>query len=219
MNAVTGTTKTYKLANLPKFVDEGITSDVAAELNNNYGSYQHGFWNQFLGKTDMKEPTNNGPEDGVTSIFNTNGTISYFTDFTNPNTKSDSALGYSMINARTGQLTYYKANGIMDSSGAKSNANQNYKAQQWTANMPILYNIDGRPTWIMTILDKTHAIRGYYYLDAEDQSIYGTGTSPISALDDFRQALVNSGTKAANTPDSKLKRLTGIIDRAAVDVI
>lgn len=79
-----GATKTYKLANLPKFVDEGIPSDVAAELNSNYGSYQHGFWNQFLGKTDMKEPTNNGPEDGVTSIFNANGTISYFTDFTNP---------------------------------------------------------------------------------------------------------------------------------------
>ena len=50
-----------------------------------------------------------------------------------------------MINARAGELTYYKANGIMDSSGAKSNANQNYKAQQWTANMPILYNVDGRP--------------------------------------------------------------------------
>ena len=126
---------------MPKFVDEGITSDVAAEINSNYGSYKHGFWNRFLGKTDMEEPTNNGPEDGVTSIFNENGTISYFTDFTNPNTKSDSALGYSMINARTGELTYYKANGIMDSSGAKSNANQNYKAQQWTANMPILYQI------------------------------------------------------------------------------
>lgn len=216
MDAITGKTKTYKLSNLPKFIDEGITSDVAAEINSNYGSYKHGFWNRFLGKTDMEEPTNNGPEDGVTSIFNENGTISYFTDFTNPNTKSDSALGYSMINARTGELTYYKANGIMDSSGAKSNANQNYKAQQWTANMPILYNVDGRPTWIMTILDKTHAIRGYYYLDAEDQSIYGTGTSPISALDDFRQALVNSGAKASNTPNSNLKQITGTVDRVAI---
>lgn len=121
-----------------------------------------------------------------------------------------------MINARTGELTYYKANGIMDSSGAKSNANQNYKAQQWTANMPILYNVDGRPTWIMTILDKTHAIRGYYYLDAEDQSIYGTGPSPISALDDFRQALVNSGAKASNTPNSNLKQITGTVDRVAI---
>lgn len=43
--------------------------------------------------------TNNGPEDGVTSIFNRDGSISYFTDFTNPSNKSDSAMGYSMINA------------------------------------------------------------------------------------------------------------------------
>ena len=61
MDAVTGKTKTYKLSNLPKFVDEGITSDVAAEINSNYGSYKHGFWNRFLGKTDMEEPTNNCP--------------------------------------------------------------------------------------------------------------------------------------------------------------
>ena len=33
-----------------------------------------------------------------------------------------------MINARTGKVTYYKAQGIMDSTGAKHNANQNYKA-------------------------------------------------------------------------------------------
>src|SRR5699024_11635259 len=68
----------------------------------------------------------------------------------------------------------------------------------------------------MTILDKTHAIRGYYYLDAEDQSIYGTGSSPISALDDFRQALVNSGAKASNTPNSNLKQITGTVDREAI---
>lgn len=164
----------------------------------------------------MENPTNNGPEDGVTSIFNADGTISYFTDFTNPNTKADSALGYSMINARTGELIYYEASGIMDSSGAKENANQNYKAQQWTANMPILYNVDGRPTWVMTILDKTSAIRGYYYLDAQDQSIYGTGSTPISALDNFRQALVNSGAKVMNTQASKAKNISGIVDRVAI---
>lgn len=216
MNAQTGKTQTYKLSNLPKFVDEGITSDVANEMNQNYGSYKHGFWNQYFGKTDLENPTNNGPEDGVTSIFNADGTISYFTDFTNPNTKADSALGYSMINARTGELIYYEASGIMDSSGAKENANQNYKAQQWTANMPILYNVDGRPTWVMTILDKTSAIRGYYYLDAQDQSIYGTGSTPISALDNFRQALVNSGAKVMNTQASKAKNISGIVDRVAI---
>ena len=125
-------------------------------------------------------------------------------------------MGYSMINARTGKLTYYSANGIMDSTGAKENADQNYKAQQWKAKMPVLYNINGRPTWVMTILDTSNAIRGYYYLDGQDQSIYGSGSNPTSALDDFRQALVNNGGTTKNTPGSKSKVVKGTVDRMVV---
>ena len=72
------------------------------------------------------------------------------------------------------------------------------------------------PSWVMTILDSTHAIRGYYYLDASDQSVYGTGSNPTSALDSFRQALVDSGASAGNTPGEKKKNFSGVIDRAAV---
>lgn len=214
MNAQTGSQKTYSLKSLPKFVDEGITSDAAADMNTIFGKYKQGFWN--WSKTDVIKPTNNGPEDGVTSIFNRDGSISYFTDFTNPNSKADSAMGYSMINARTGKLTYYSANGIMDSAGAKENANQNYKAQQWKAKMPVLYNVNGRSTWVMTILDSSHAIRGYYYLDAKDQSLYGSGNNPTSALDAFRQALVNDDATAKNTPGTKNKKINGVVDRAVV---
>lgn len=101
----------------------------------------------------------------------------------------------------------------MDSDGAKNNANQDYKAQQWKANMPILYNINSRPTWVMTILDSTSAIRGYYYLDAADQSVYAT---PTSALDAFGQALVNSGAKIGNTDKATMKSVKGVVDRVAV---
>ncbi|WP_278837929.1 hypothetical protein [Ligilactobacillus saerimneri] len=216
MNAQNGHQKTYSLAQMPAFIDEGITSEAAAELNSYYGTAVHGFWNRYFGKADIIKPTNNGPEDGVTSIFNRDGSVSYFTDFTNPNTKADSAMGYSMINARTGHLTYYAASGIMDSSGAKENADQNYKAQQWKAAMPILYNINGRPTWVMTILDKSAAIRGYYYLDAQDQSLHGNGDTPTAALDAFRQSLTESGAKVANTPGAKLQVVTGTADRVAL---
>lgn len=214
MNAQTGSQQTYRLKDLPKFIDEGITSDAAANMNTFFGKFRHGYWN--FSHTDLIKPTNNGPENGVTSIFNRDGSISYFTDFTNPNSKADSAMGYSMINARTGKLTYYSANGIMDSTGAKENADQNYKAQQWHASMPILYNINGRPTWVMTILDSSHAIRGYYYLDAKDQSIYGNGNNPTDALDNFRQALVNNNATAKNTPNVHQKSINGTVDRYVV---
>ena len=216
MNAQTGSVKSYSTDKLPKFIDEGITSSIANNINRDFGKYRYGFWNAHFSKTGVMKPTGNGVEDGVTSVFNKNGTISYFTDFTTDKTGSDSALGYSMINARTGHLTFYKANNIMDSDGAKNNAEQDYKAQRWHPTMPILYNVNGHPTWVMTITDSTHAIRGYYYLDATDQSVYGTGTSPISALDSFRQALANNGSTAGNTPGQKAKRITGLVDRVAV---
>ena len=214
MNAQTGAVKNYAPDKLPKFIDEGITTGIANEINNDFGKYKYGFWN--WSKTGVMKPTGNGVEDGVTSVFNKDGSISYFTDFTTDKTGSDSALGYSMINARTGHLTFYKANNIMDSDGALNNAKQDYRAQRWHPAMPILYNVNGHPTWVMTITDSTHAIRGYYYLDATDQSIYGTGSNPTSALDSFRQALVNGGAYVGNTRGTKKKTITGTIDRVAV---
>lgn len=215
MNAKTGAVTTYNLNHLPSWIDEGITSDVAAQMNHDFGYYSHGYFNRYFGKTDIKKPTKNGPEDGVTSVFETNGQIHYFTDFTNPNS-SDSALGYSMINARTGKLQYYHASGLMDSDGAKENANQNYKAQKWHAAMPIIYNINGKPTWVMNILDSTHAIRGYYYLDAQDQSVYAHGDTVNDTLDDYLQAIVNNGGSAGNTPESQTKKINGTVDRIAI---
>lgn len=214
LDAKTGDVKTYSVDNMPKFIDEGITTETANKMNWDFGKYKYGYWN--WSKTGVMKPTGNGVEDGVTSVFNRDGSISYFTDFTTDKTGSDSALGYSMINARTGKLTFYRANNIMDSDGAKNNANQDYKAQQWKAYMPILYNVNSHPTWVMAILDSTHAIRGYYYLDASDQSIYGTGSNPTSALDAFRQALVNNGAAAGNTKGTKTKAIKGTVDRVAV---
>lgn len=214
LDAKTGDVKTYSVDNMPKFIDEGITTETANKMNWDFGKYKYGYWN--WSKTGVMKPTGNGVEDGVTSVFNRDGSISYFTDFTTDKTGSDSALGYSMINARTGKLTFYRANNIMDSDGAKNNANQDYKAQQWKAYMPILYNVNSHPTWVMAILDSTHAIRGYYYLDASDQSIYGTGSNPTSALDAFRQALVNNGSVAGNTNSAKTKAVKGTVDRVAV---
>ncbi len=65
-------------------------------------------------------------------------------------------LGYSLINAQTGQVTYYRDTkvGIMDSDGAISIASKKFiQKKKWKASMPVLYNIDGVPTWIVSLMD------------------------------------------------------------------
>lgn len=215
LNAKTGSVKSYSLENAPKFLDECITTDVANNINESFGSGNQPVFG-FKNKKNLKEPTGNGVEDGVTSLFNEKGTITYFADFTNVNKNNDSLVGFSSIDARSGKLTFYNSKGLMDSNGAISNANENYKANKWKAAMPILYNISGRQVWTMQILDSTNAIRGYYYLDASNQSVYGYGKNVNQALNEFNQALVNSNSAPKNTNGIEQKEVTGTVDRMAI---
>ncbi len=69
MNAQTGKQNTYSLKKLPEFVDEGITSDAAARMNTIFWCISVWILESVFGQTGIIKPTDNGPEDGVTSIL------------------------------------------------------------------------------------------------------------------------------------------------------
>ena len=121
VDAQTGEVKRYDKGKAPKFVDGVLNHETASTLNTYFGKYIHGFWNTKFSQTDMKIPTEWGTKEGVTPIFGKDGTLYYFTDFTSPKEGVDSALGYSLVDARTGKLYYYngkEVKGIMDGSAA-----------------------------------------------------------------------------------------------------
>ncbi len=218
LDAKTGTTRLYKTSKAPAFVNESITSSVASDMNDVFGQYQHGFWNALFSKQDVKSANSNGTEDGVTPVVDKHGNISYFTDFTSPKSDVDSTMGYSMINARTGVVTYYtgKNIGVMDSTGAKKIADKEYVAQKWRANMPILYNIDGTPTWIVSLLDSTGAFRSYAYIKATDQSVKAYASTAQEALNQYRVQLENAGGTASSTGNTHTLAITGKVTRMAI---
>lgn len=218
LNAKTGDTQLYTAAGAPKFINESIASSTAAEMNEIFGWYGNGYFNAHFNKTGVKDPNSNGTEDGVTPVVDKHGDISYFNDFTSPKTSADSTMGYSMINARTGTLTYYtgKNIGVMDSDGAKKIAEKEYVAQKWSATMPIMYNIDGTPTWVVSLLDSTGAFRSYAYIKAADQSVKAYATTATQALDQYRVQLATVGSTASSTTNSKTIKLKGTVERVVV---
>ncbi|PUD96930.1 hypothetical protein DA477_04940 [Levilactobacillus brevis] len=218
LNSRNGATKMYTTQNAPKFINESIGSSTAAEMNKVFGKYAYGFWNAHFNKTDVKLPNNNGTEDGVTPVVDKHGNIYYFNDFTSPKSDADSTMGYSMINARTGELTYYtgKNIGVMDSDGAKKIADKEYVAQKWRATMPIMYNIDGTPTWVVSLLDSTGAFRSYAYIKAADQSVKAYSTTATDALDQYRVQLATTGSTAGSTGNSKAIKIDGKVERVAI---
>ena len=164
VDAQTGEVKRYDKGKAPKFVDGVLNHETASTLNTYFGKYIHGFWNTKFSQTDMKIPTEWGTKEGVTPIFGKDGTLYYFTDFTSPKEGVDSALGYSLVDARTGKLYYYngkEVKGIMDGSAATEVVDNSFKREKWHGTMPVIYNVYGKPAWIIPVVDDGGLVRAH----------------------------------------------------------
>ncbi|MEI5990853.1 hypothetical protein A5881_002358 [Enterococcus termitis] len=223
LNATTGEVKVYNSKEAPKFVDAPITSSAANSINEYFGRYSQGWWNQtmFGAKKDVKIPTENGiyASGQITPMMNKEGSqLLYFTDFTSGDEEQDSALGYSLINARTGQVTYYRDTkvGIMDSDGAISIAAKIYPEKKWKASMPVLYNIDGVPTWIVSLMDSKGIFKKYVYVNAVDNDIVVDADAAQNALDAYRIELATKGSNNTSTDAADLEKIKGTVSRITI---
>ncbi|ENH97139.1 nucleic acid binding protein [Gracilibacillus halophilus YIM-C55.5] len=209
----------FRPSDAPSFVEGSISSEMATVENNYFGKYIHGWLNSVFGKRDVKIPNASGSEKGVTPIFASNGEMFYFTDMTSPKENIDSALGYTLIHARTGELTYFggeKNTAIMDSEGAKQIVNKQFPEKQWEGYMPVLYNIDGNPTWVVNVLDPNGLHKQYAYIKANDSDFAVFGDTANETLDAYRMALLQNPGNVGATDEANLTPVSGTVDRVLV---
>ncbi|MFD1067531.1 DNA-binding protein [Oceanobacillus locisalsi] len=219
IDPVTGDMNAYQTDEAPAFIDGSVSSEMASVTNDYFGKYIHGWLNSMFGKRDVKLPNESGTESGVTPMFDENGDMFYFTDMTSPKENVDSALGYTLINARTGELTYFggeKNNGIMDSDGAKQIVNKEFPEKKWEGSMPVLYNIDGNPTWVVNVLDPNGLHKQYAYIKADDSDFVVFGDTANAALESYRMALSQDSGNAEATDETVTESVQGTVDRVQI---
>ncbi len=219
VDPVTSEVTLYDVERAPAFVDGPISSELASDENEYFGKYVHGWLNSIFGKKDVKIPNESGTESNVTPVFDEAGQMHYFTDMSSPKENIDSALGYTLVNARTGELVYYngdKNNGIMDSKGAKEIVNKEFPEKNWTGSMPILYNIDGNPTWVVNVLDPNGLFKHYAYIKAADSDFVVFGDTAKETLDKYRLALAQDPSNVESTGETSLEERSGVVDRVVV---
>ncbi|MCO7151259.1 hypothetical protein [Vagococcus lutrae] len=213
LDTETGKVTLYDLKDVPKFIDAPISPEMASEMNSVYGKYEEGWLNSQLAKKGVKLATTNGTEDEVTPIFNEKGEMLYFTDFTSPSNSDDSAIVYSYINARTGELTYYSKKNMMDSEGLLSLVNLVYPEKKLVGNMPLLYNIDDVPTWVVSMLDKNGIFKKIAYVNATDTDILAMEDTVDKALQVYRLKLGEKRSNVTATSKVTEKEISGQIVR------
>lgn len=219
VDPVSGDIETYDSSNAPDFVEGSVSSELAAIENEYFGKYVNGWLNSIFGKKDVKIPNESGTESSVTPIFNEAGEMFYFTDMASPKENIDSALGYTVINARTGALTYYNGQqnqGIMDSKGAVQIVNKQYPEKNWTGTMPVLYNVDGHPTWIVNVLDPNGLFKQYAYIKAADSDFAVFGDTAKQTLNAYRLQIAQDPSSVEGSQGVDLTEKSGTINRVLV---
>ena len=211
-----GDTKTFSLADVPEFIDGAVSPETVSLQNSYYGKYIHGFWNSMFGKTDVKLPSDEGTEAQVSPIFDENGDMYYFTDFTSPKEGVDSMLGYSLTNSRTGKATYYTGNmedSYMDSQGALQIIEKKFIEKKWHGEMPILYNFYGEASWLTPVLDSNGFLQNYFIVSAANPEISVFGNTPNEALKKYKTALQRGGGTVDGSSKAEEKQSNGTVLR------
>lgn len=211
-----GKTQDYRLKDIPSFIDGAVSPETVSLQNSYFGNYVHGFLNSIFGKKDVKLPSDEGTEANVSPIFDENGDMYYFTDFTSPKEGVDSMLGYSLTNARSGKATYYTGNleeSYMDSEGALEIIEKKFIEKKWSGEMPILYNFYGEASWLTPVLDSNGFLQNYFIVSAANPEISVFGNTPNAALKQYKTALQRGGGSVDGTSDAEEKKVSGTVLR------
>jgi len=211
-----GQTKEYPLAAVPDFIDGAVSPEAVSLQNSYFGNFIHGFWNSKFGKSDVRLPSDEGTEANVSPIFDENGVMYYFTDFTSPKEGVDSMLGYSLTNARTGKATYYTGNpdqSYMDSQGALQIIEKKFIEKKLHGKMPILYNFYGEASWLTPVLDSNGFLQNYFIVSAANPEISVYGVTPNEALKQYKTALQRGKGTVDGSSKAEEKQTSGTVLR------
>ncbi|MBQ8077708.1 MAG: CvpA family protein [Eubacterium sp.] len=166
------TVKTDKTLN---WIDVVYNENLVIQQYNYHGKLSGGFWNSIIFQNDVNIASN-----GVGNIA-LDDDVWVYTGITS--TESDSSnFGFILCNQRTKETRYYKNGGATEFSAVESakGAVQNYGYQ---AIFPILLDIEGQPTYFMSLYDDSYNIKGYALVKLDDKTVVGTGLVDVEKTD------------------------------------
>ncbi|MBB3110236.1 hypothetical protein FHS18_002303 [Paenibacillus phyllosphaerae] len=214
VDARTGEMTKYKLSDLPPFVDFAVPPSVAFDYNQWHAKYKHGWWNTLFGKKDIYEVTEWNTGEEVIGLFGPDKQMYWFTDHTTRGTNS--MVGYTLMNGRTGEYTYYTGTkGMSDGKAAIEAVNNTFLKDAWTGTNSILYNIYGEEAWYIPVIDTKGVLRKIAIVNARNTQIVAYGDSKLNAFNSYkvRMAASKSNTNDAPTNAADSKQITGKVLR------
>ena len=183
VNATTGESTHYTMETVPDWVDRVQPEGFVMQQINNQGQYVHGIFN-FSNQDKFR------PSRGDIIIYN--GARCYlFTGLTSVGS-DESAIGFILVDMVTKESLLYQMSGATELA-AQSSAEGKVQQYGYRASFPMIINLDGQPTYFMTLKDNAGLIKQYAFVSVANYTSVGTGETIDGALRDFRQVRGNTG--------------------------
>lgn len=209
VDAQTGVMTDYNLDTIPSWVDRVQPIGFIEEQLNDWGEYVHGYWNfSNANKLQITE--------GMTLIYGQNNKSYWYTGLTSVG-KDESAVGFVLVDTRSKQATFYKQSGATEFA-AQGSAEGKVQEKGYKASLPIPYNINNIPTYVMTLKDDGGLVKMYAMVAISDYTIVGVGNSMREALTSFKSAYNMTGNKLNSSSLTNKKQLKSIVTRITNDV-
>ena len=197
LDVQTGKIKKYSMKNIPKWVDRVVPSNLIAERLDEIGKWHNGVLPALFTGNGQWQLTDYGQtgkemffvEDGAGKTYWVSGVTSVG--------KDNSIIAIMAVDTRTGKTYKIPMSGPTELSVKQQIESQlGVNQQVWEAQLPILYNMFGKLTWVSVVVDKKRGFPIEYGLvDAGNQNHYAIGKDFLETVQKFFKKTIVSSIK------------------------
>ena len=195
VNACNGDSEYYDIQDVPQWVDRAYSADIIVEQINYWGKYKNGYINTIFGQRDVCVTS------GGYNYLAIDDDVWLYTGLTSVG-NDESNIGLVLVNMRTKEARYYIVSGATEYS-AMDSAEGQVQNLAYKATFPVLLNIGGQPTYLVSLKDNAGLVKKFAFVNVEK----------------YQQVAIGDTLDQAYAVDVKLLSSGQIIDASSISEI
>lgn len=174
VNASNGENAYYKKDDIPQWIDRIYNADRLIEQLNWKGSLNDGFINSIFAQKNVLMTTQGY------NYLALDDDVYLYTGYTSV-ANDESNVGFILSNLRTKETKFYPISSAEEFSAMES-AEGEVQEKRYKATFPLLLNIDGKPTYFLSLKDNAGLIKLYAFIDAQNYQNVSIGNTVEQAM-------------------------------------
>jgi len=209
VNTETGKCTEYSTDQAPAWIDRIQPDQFVSEQLNDWGNFVKGFWN-FSNENKLQITQK------LSLVYGEDNRSYWYTGLTSVGA-DEATVGFVLVDTRTKKAVWYKQSGATEFA-AENSAVGKVQEKRYTSSLPIPYNINNIPTYMMTLKDNGGLVKMFAMVAIEDYTIVGVGNTLRETLMAYKNAFNMTSNKLSVKNSAQKTTLISIVTRINNDV-